>query len=344
MKTKRVTKKELLLRVQAHFDDRKHIIKTKTKASERAGRLGGSDIAALLGQNPYKGPLDVYLSVMGLQNTPDNNFMRVGRYLENHIIRDLWVLANEYEIDIPRAVGDTAGYYHEDQPRLIAHPDGFAIYDDQLVGLEIKTSFTQNGIKKWSYDGMPAEYYIQCQTYLMITELPLWIVAGMAGSDFIFRKITPDAELHKLIRDEAGKFLHNHIDKNEMPMAVGTKSEQDSLKELLRANVYQIESPELCALIQIIEENQKLKSQAEAKATKARNTIMQALIDSDFPGYMKVHITNQNKVASPRTIEVTTVSQNRVNSDRLKQEFPLIYTRCLKSSSYNKLKIKPEGK
>ena len=52
----------------------------------RKDSLGGSDIAAVLRFDEYRGPLAVYMEKKGLYSQPENEFMRMGKELEPIII------------------------------------------------------------------------------------------------------------------------------------------------------------------------------------------------------------------------------------------------------------------
>ena len=71
--------------------------------NERRSGIGGSDAAAVMGLNPWKSPLDVYLDKTGqLMESPDNPALYWGRVLEE-------VVAREYSLEPgPKSVEKTA--------------------------------------------------------------------------------------------------------------------------------------------------------------------------------------------------------------------------------------------
>ena len=57
--------------------------------NERRTGIGGSDAAAVMGLNPWKSPLDVYLDKTGqLMESPDNPALYWGRVLEEVVARE----------------------------------------------------------------------------------------------------------------------------------------------------------------------------------------------------------------------------------------------------------------
>lgn len=94
---------------------------------ERRRYLGASDVAAVLGADPYRGPLAVYLSKVGEDDAAEKRWMRFGRLVEGAI-------AEGYREDTGRPVRDLGA--HEIQ----VHPDvGFlaATLDRQTEGCDL---------------------------------------------------------------------------------------------------------------------------------------------------------------------------------------------------------------
>lgn len=134
--------------------------------SQRKKGVGGSDIAAICGHDPYRTPLDVYLDKIGeAEPIQDNDFMKAGRYLEP-------VVADMFQ--------DETGLQLISMPSTIvgAKPHYLASVDRSILGqnipVEIKTSkrYHAEPLDKWKlqatwYAGiMNAEgYYIAWFTY-----------------------------------------------------------------------------------------------------------------------------------------------------------------------------------
>jgi putative phage-type endonuclease len=145
----------------------------------RARGLGGTDVAAVLGLNPWRTPLQVWLDKTDPQPDPGGGYaMRRGVELEAF-------LAREYVRAHP-------GVVLEKPPALITHPrlpwlraslDRIAHHPDRSVVVELKTA-GHRALTDWWDDTrrIPDHYAVQTLTYLMVTGLDeAHVVADLAG-------------------------------------------------------------------------------------------------------------------------------------------------------------------
>src|SRR5258708_3595445 len=140
------------------------------EASQRALRatgIGGTDISAIVGKNPYRSPFDVWLEKTGRQdskNLDDVPHIRWGKILEP-------VLAAEYEKEtgIP-IIHNRETFVHPSNPIVLCTPDALWDMDRGAVargGAEFKTAGPRM-IDKWGNiftDDVPEEYLIQATWY-----------------------------------------------------------------------------------------------------------------------------------------------------------------------------------
>ena len=191
---------------------------------EKYGKIGGTTVSAIVGQNPWQTPLGAYLQLRKeVDPTPDNVAMERGRRYEP-IVADIFAGGRpEYRVAHNRqGTNEPELYEHDQYPYLIGHPDRL-LYDaksDELVaGLEIKTSNWSN-VRKWGEEGtdaIPTHYLIQCQWYAGLAQLPEWEVAVAflddRGALKIYReyRVVADAELFETLVERAVAFWENHI-------------------------------------------------------------------------------------------------------------------------------------
>ena len=137
---------------------------------ERRRYLGASDVAAVLGADPYRGPLAVYLSKVGEDDFAEKRWMRFGRLVEGAI-------AEGYREDTGRPVRDLGA--HE----LQVHPDvGFlaATLDRQTQGNDLHPAPAEGpapleckavaGMKARDWDEEPPLHFqIQVQAQMACT-------------------------------------------------------------------------------------------------------------------------------------------------------------------------------
>ena len=135
--------------------------KERTTKSEEFGRIGGTTVSAIVGQNPWETPHSAYLKLRReVEPTPDNEVMARGRRFEP-IVADIFQgVRPEYRVAHNRKGTDEPELYeHEKYPYLIGHPDRL-LYDAEngnlVAGLEIKTSNLSN-TRNWGLEGTDAK-------------------------------------------------------------------------------------------------------------------------------------------------------------------------------------------
>lgn len=138
---------------------------------ERKKGIGGSDAAAIIGQNPYKSNVDLWEEKTGRKEAEDISkkpFVLYGTEMEPILRESFRIKHPEYEI------------LHEENT-IIKHPKYpflFASLDGQLIDketgemgiLEIKTSSILQSMQKekWN-EKIPDNYYCQVLHYLNVT-------------------------------------------------------------------------------------------------------------------------------------------------------------------------------
>ena len=133
--------------------------------------IGGSDASAVLGLNPYKTNIELYLEKTGQRTAPDisdKDYVKYGHDAEP-LLRSLFALDHpEYKVEY---FGDNM-IQNEKSPWAHASLDGELTDQDGRKGiLEIKTTNILQSMQreKWR-DQIPDNYYIQVLHYLLVTE------------------------------------------------------------------------------------------------------------------------------------------------------------------------------
>jgi putative phage-type endonuclease len=182
------------------------------KAEIRRSGIGGSDIAAIVGQHPYKNVHDVWAEKVGL-TTPTDEFPSEAAYWGAQI-ED--ILAAEYArrenvrlLHVPAADGIVRSAEHF---WMMGSPDRL-VDGDPLVGCELKMAGLRQ-IARWGPDGtdaMPDEYLIQCQWYAKLTDASRWDLAVLLGQQFRIYRIYPHPELQAAMFEIGRKFWFDHV-------------------------------------------------------------------------------------------------------------------------------------
>ena len=138
--------------------------------SRRKG-IGGSDVAAILGVNPYKSSFGVYVDKVEGSTFEGNVHTEFGNWMEPHI-------RAEFPRRFKRFEGVDIEVY--EYPYVLQHPaieffianiDGIVEHPEHGTGIiEIKTAGEMQW-KQWQEDEIPDAYYCQVQHYLNVTGL-----------------------------------------------------------------------------------------------------------------------------------------------------------------------------
>lgn len=176
--------------------------------SERQKGIGGSDVAAILGINKWKTPLDVYYEK--ISETPIHTIetpkMKAGLMLEQ-------VIADWYAEETgKKVVRDNKIRVHPHYPFLIANLDR-VILGDQNTSTGILECKTTSGYaaKNWDTE-IPLYYYCQLQHYLNVTgynwgEIAI-LIDGWDFQRFYFEK---DIEFCEALEIRLKDFWINHV-------------------------------------------------------------------------------------------------------------------------------------
>lgn len=194
--------------------------------SFRTQGIGGSEAAAILGQNPYKNNIELWAEKVGLSEPKEISNVKCVEYGKN---------AEEYltalfALDYPEyEVIDT-------KDRVYKKDFMFASLDGELVRksdgakgvLEIKTSelFSSADFNNWK-DKIPNNYYIQILHYLLVTDYQFAVLKAQLKSvkqngditlqtkHFFIDATEVKADIQYLYEEER-KFW-NYVEKREQP-------------------------------------------------------------------------------------------------------------------------------
>lgn len=210
---------------QKTFKTRDEWLKNRVKG------IGGSEIAAVIGLNPWCSNVELWEYKTGRAERPavsNEEAVRYGRNAEG-LIRTLYALDHE-NYSVYHA--EFNSWSNDAYPWALASLDGW-IHDDKgrLGVLEIKTSEIQRAAdwEKWDAH-IPQQYYCQCLFYMAV------ISADFADLRAHIRYTTADGEKRATIRDyhieradveddiaylmtEGAKFWEK-VEKDERPAAI----------------------------------------------------------------------------------------------------------------------------
>lgn len=199
--------------------------------SERAKRIGGSDIACIIGMNPWKTNVELWREKMGMSkpdDVSDNPYVRYGVEAEP-VIRELFKL-NHKDLRIEYTPDNL--WLNDLYPFAHASLDGWVEDVDRKMGiLEIKTGSIMSKTQAAKWDNrIPDQYYCQVLWYMMVTDARYaWITALLRERKYsgeevqvvkeynIYRDSAVEQEI-AILAEKAGEFWQSMKDGVEPPL------------------------------------------------------------------------------------------------------------------------------
>ncbi len=246
---------------------------------ERKKGIGSSDIAAIVGADPYRGPLDVFLDKTGRDRAGiETRPMRLGRALEPIILAEFveetgrearldGVLAIHRTVPIARATPDS---------RLVAEP----------AGVELKApGFRQAGHwgRSWSNE-YPEQYLAQCAWQMAVMDLDEWYLAALlGGQDFRVYRIHRDRELEEGLLEAAQRFWRDHVVADVAPPLDASDAARRFVESRFPASVKpaRVATPEEEALIHELADARSRERAAEADFERIGNLLRESIGESE---------------------------------------------------------------
>lgn len=220
---------------------------TAEQHAARAGKIGGSDVAAILGLSPYVQPYHVWLDktgrldelqrALGQDPGDENEAQRWGSLLEDTIAQR-W--SERFEKKLRRV---NLSVSHDKYPWLVGHLDRDVVGEPAL--LEIKNVGWRLG-RDWGPDSSDevADYYVpQPHTYMLLRDNShAYVAALIGGSELRHYHLERSAEWDELIVDMTGEFYREHILNDQPPPF---EFDHRSTSRLLKALYRSVEDEEV---------------------------------------------------------------------------------------------------
>ena len=290
--------------------------------------IGGSDVAAILGLNPWKTALDVYLEKIDPEpkDLPMNAKMKAGKMLENTIAD--W-FAEESGETIHK---DHKIRIHKNFKHLIGNVDRVIISGNgKGTGiLEVKST-SNYMIKMFEKNDwpLPPYWYAQLQHYLNVTGYTWGVIAYLVdGYDFRQHQFEADQEFIRNMTEKCNEFWHGHVEPRIPPepqnekdvMTLFPESVTDSQVEA-EEGVYNI----YMELAEAIEKEKMFKLQKE----KLQEQLKLVIQDKERLTYH-----------GDTLITWKSSTSNRVDSKKLQKLYPDIYQEVTKQQTIRRFLVK----
>ncbi|MFE7928372.1 YqaJ viral recombinase family protein [Streptomyces sp. NPDC057456] len=302
----------------------------------RAG-IGGSDVAAILGLDDYRGPLKVWEEKAGYQE-PENDRMRWGTRLEG-------VIAEGFEEETGLATAIPAGTFaHLDRPWALVNIDRHVLDETGAVvaALELKNK-SEYVAKKWEgNDEAPDAPALQAHWATAVGGYSHSYVAALLGGNrlTVFRQERNEELIAELFRI-CGEWYQRHIIEGVRPPADGAKGTKDFLAALYEVKPEAIKEIPLDEAKALRARRASLKDQAKAledQLTEVENQMRDtagsnAVVKSGKGVAWTWKPTGrfsdkQFRELRPDLVKKYTTTVEVIDGARVKADLPEIHTKC----------------
>ena len=271
--------------------------------------LGGSDAGTICGLNPYSSKIELWADKTGrLPDKEDNEAMRTGRDLEEYVARR----------------------FCEETGKKVRRRNATFCHDNyDFIRLECKTT---SAFAKSDFENgeIPRYYYCQCMHYMNVMGFEkMYLAVLVMGRAFYWFEIPFDkSEAEALLKLEI-EFWNDHIIPDVRPAPDGSDSAKNVLdmlfKEREENTITMFEQEKTAWELASIQAQKKI---IENREKVLKNTLINALEKNAYG------ITENYEIA------YTARNSTRVDSKKLKSEFPDVYAKVCKETSANYFTIK----
>lgn len=293
---------------------------------ERQVGIGGSDVGAILGVNKYKTAFQVYIE-------KTETISEVKEQSEAAYWGDQFeeVVAKEFEKRTGKKVRrDRKHYKHSEHPFMLANIDRKIVGENAI--LECKTA-NQYLASEWKDDEIPASYLLQVQHYICVTNADkAYIACLIGGQKFVWKEIKRDDELIEIII-KAEKDFWKLVEDKTPPALDGSSAAEKYLSEKYKnSEVGKVEElgfeykDKLKKFFELKEQKEALEYQIKEIENQVKNDLKDAELGI-VPGY---------------SISWKNISSNRLDSKKLKSEYPEVYKEVSKEIKSRRFLIKED--
>ncbi len=244
-----------------------------TWLAARRSYLGASEVAAVCGLDPFKSPLDIWASKMGLNLGEDSEAARIGHLLEPILIED-------YGRRTGRTMHSPGTLFRSDVPWAAATPDAIGTLDGDRRDVQVKV-VGENMTDRWR-DGslyvVPHYTQAQAQWELWVSELQdADVVALLGGTDLQTLPVTRNDRAIGFLVEICSRFWRDYVVTRKEPPP--TSKDADTLSAVFPTASSEVRDavPEMIETIQRRHELSAAIKAAEEERALIDNTIRLAI-------------------------------------------------------------------
>jgi putative phage-type endonuclease len=299
----------------------------------RTKGIGGSDIGPICGVSPFSSARKIYFNKTGqFKDALEPSGASIERMHFGHLLEP--IVADEYAARTGRKLMKVdATFVHKDFQWALANVDRLIVDDDgKPYGiLECKTTSEYNN-EDWENADIPMTYIYQLNWYMWILDIKFGAFACLVGGNkFYYYEVYRNDELinNTLIPTAKSFWFDNVLALKEPELqAVDTEYANMVYAEVEKNSEITLDTDEANELAATV-----FKCKAEIKELtsildEAQNRLKDKLQEHEF-GYCRDY-----------TVRWAPRSTTRVDTARLKRDFPDVYEACKATTSYRVMTVK----
>ncbi|WP_063334557.1 YqaJ viral recombinase family protein [Bacillus subtilis] len=294
---------------------------------ERRKGIGGSDASIILGINKWQTPFELWLDKTGQVSVSESGSEAAyfGSLLED-------VVAKEFEIRSGKKVRRRkAMLRHPKHDFILANVDRMIVGEKAI--LECKTTSAYN-LKEWEDDEIPDSYIVQVQHYLGVLGpeyKKAYFAVLIGGNKFVWKEIERDDELIAMIFQAEIEFWNEKVLGGKAPVLDGSSAAEEYLKqryaEAEGGKVVDLTSDNKTRIQQYLHLKEQI-NELTLQAKELENQIKHEMKEAEY-GFIGNYQTSWKSV-----------STNRIDSKKLKEQFPDVYEKVTKEVQFRRFGIK----
>jgi putative phage-type endonuclease len=242
----------------------------------RATGIGASEIASVVGLNPWRSAHDVWMIKRGLVTEEGNVRTRMGNRVEACVL-------DEYRADTGSVLEFPGTVRHPTNEWMVCTPDGRVVGASRIV--EVKCVGWRSALH-WGTeeDAIPDYYRPQCEWQMAVMGVEeCHLAAWIGGSDFRIYTVKRNPALAEALIEAGRAFWFDHVIGGEPPEVDGSEGARRMLAEL-----YPRSSGTMCRataeheqLADVLARARVAFDEAEAVKSLAENQLIAAIGDAD---------------------------------------------------------------
>lgn len=260
---------------------------TPEQIALRKSGIGSSEIAAVVGLNPYRGPHDVWAEKMGIAEPFEGNaYTDFGNRLEP-VLLDYWFerKGNGVIVSVSMPTFD-----HPDAPWMKATPDGLWYTDNDAdhpdIIVEAKTADWRVA-DRWGEEGsddVPEEYLCQVAWQMAVLDVDRADIVALVGREFRVYHIHRNMDFERQLIAKARAFWFDHVVAQVAPAIDSSDACMSNLAFRNRGGDYLTDNPEADDLMEKIAAAKYQAEEWSAKEKTLRARLME-IVGEDHKGY-----------------------------------------------------------